>query len=112
MNALQTRALALALEVNLDTEEGKLLATPKQSVTPELREGIQHNRDELVRDLLIRKSYAFLARHNAERADLSALAPEAFDRVNESYAQSFSDFHEALREWTRQVYVHLKGEAA
>lgn len=110
MNALQTRALAFQLEVNLEPNNGKLRATPVRHITPELRTGLAANREEILRDLLIKEAYRFLARHNRTGAELSALAPESFDRVNETYADgSYEEFLEALREWTEEARAALSG---
>lgn len=62
MNEIETFSLALALEVNLDvnTETLKIAATPKKNITPELVAGIRDNRDDILKSLLFSKTLRWL----------------------------------------------------
>lgn len=64
MNTLETLALALSLEVNiqLNPQTLRLVLNPRYRITEELREAIKENRDEIICELLYKKAVAYLAR--------------------------------------------------
>lgn len=73
MNLLGVLQLALATEVSFTVEGGKIAATPKEHLTPKLREGIRENREELLRHLLLAEEhelYALLCEVAAHGVDL------------------------------------------
>ena len=90
--------LAMTLEVNLATRGGRIAAAPKENLTPELREGINENRNELLEHLLFAEDhelYALLCEVAACGVDLKAkdgklvarpmkaLKPEAIEGLRE-----------------------------
>lgn len=64
MNILETLALALSLEINIELKPQtlKLVVTPREKITEELREAIKENRDAIICDLLYKEAVAYLAR--------------------------------------------------
>lgn len=64
MNTFETLALASSLEIGIELNPHtlRLVVTPREKITEELREAIKENRDEIVKDLLWKQAVLYLAR--------------------------------------------------
>lgn len=109
MNSVEVMALAMQLEVNLDVdgEREKLIAKPSRNITPELDAGLKGNKDELLRNLLIRQAASFL-RSELYGSWEAKITGELADAYNDA---SFADFRKALKKWTADVLKAGRGSA-
>ncbi len=107
MDALETRALAVQLEVTLDVdgEHEKLIANPSSNITSELRDGLQRNKDEIMRDLLLRQAQKFIVvRHPGAEKEIGSS-----EEVNAAYLDaSFPDFRQEVRRWASRVIARIQ----
>lgn len=64
MNTFDTFDLAKFLKATIELKPHtlKLVVTPREKITPELREAIKENRDQIVKDLLWQQASRYLAR--------------------------------------------------
>ena len=103
MDSTATMFKAAELGVRLELEEGsdRILVSPVNKNTDEIRQGIRENRDMLRKDLMIRDAHEFLDRNMVAGADLSGL-----DGWHAIIGQQYMDadpegFKYAIRGYTR-----------
>lgn len=110
MNVLQTKALALQLEVNLDVdgEREKLIVTPAANITPELDAGLKENRDEIMRSLLISQAIEYVWDNQSGSGPLK----EINDNIpyEDVEGASFQEFRKAVRKWAWEMVEGMKKE--
>lgn len=103
MNVLETKSLALQLEVNLDIdgEREKLIVTPAANITPELDAGLKENRDELMRSLLISRALEYVIGEMEEK-DLPRELNESIP-YEDLEGATFKEFRRALQRWAARM---------
>lgn len=110
MNLVELYSLASQLEVSLrvDDVKEKIIATPTQNVTDDLRDGVKENRDTLMRDLLVQRAISWVWENRRGSGSLG--------EVNESIPRadvegvSFQEFRAALGRWAKGMVDGMKGE--
>lgn len=108
MNLVQLYALALQLEVSLEVEDKqeRVIATPAANVTDDLRVGVKENRDELMRDLLVRRAICYVWKNQAEGGSLGEINTSI--PHDELEGMSFGEFRLALGRWAAGIVNDMK----
>jgi hypothetical protein len=93
------RARQLSVELSVDGDN--IVARPARRLEPELRTAIRENKENLVKDLLMRDALRYLNEHFVEGANLSALDPHE-NQINEAYhTAALKEYRAAIREYVR-----------
>jgi hypothetical protein len=93
------RAGQLGVELSLDGDN--ILARPAGRLDPELRTALRKNKEDVVKDLLMRDALRFLNEHYVEGANLSVLDPHE-NRINEAYhTAALKAYRGAIRDYVR-----------
>ena len=82
------------------TEKDTILCQPRHRLTPELREAIKENRDQLLYDILMGDALRYLNTCYVEGADLSTLAAHE-DAINDAYLQDWTAFRAAIQDYVQ-----------
>lgn len=106
MNTTEILGCVERLGVRLDVQDDKIVCHRASNLTPELRDAIKENRDQLLMDVLVREALRYLDERYVEGADLSALSGPIHDEVCEAYgAGNLEAFRVAVSEYVREGLV-------
>lgn len=92
---------AQRLGVDLSLEGDDIAASPASRITSELREAIRENKELLLKDLLFRDAFRYMAEHYEPGANLGVLAPYE-GRINEMHHPAI------LKEYRTEIREYVK----
>jgi TubC N-terminal docking domain len=101
MNASEVLIEARRLGLRLTRKGEDIAIRPASRLTPELRAAIRQNKDQILRDMLLRDALAYLAEHSDGDELTEALLPLE-ELLNDTYLDGGEEqFKSAVREYVR-----------